>query len=106
MEIKETREEILKRAKEYRIRQQKRILGLLEAAGVLVAALILGVVKYLPGSHLYDTEGNNYGTLAFGAELGGYILIGILCFLMGMILTLIIVRRRSMEQEENKEKKD
>jgi len=106
MEVKEMREEILKRAGDYRRAEQKRALLALRSAAALLLVILCGSMVLLPEGSPDLVGSGNYGTLAFGSELGGYVLIGILCFVLGMVITLIAVKRRDLEKEDKTEKRE
>lgn len=98
MNIEDTRNEIIKRTVALRQEQQKKTMRALE---VLEAALIIAlivVIQYLPNSKAGGNNAGYYGTLALESEVGLFIIVGIICFLMGVIITLITVKMR----EKNK----
>lgn len=94
METKETREEILKRVKTLEIRQQKRMMRGLEFSGAVFFMLLLVVIQHLPITAPVGQNTGFYGTLAYGAEAGAYILVGSICFVLGVIITLITLKKR------------
>ena len=81
------RGDLLKRKKERRITN-----ALGSAASVIAIMLMLSIGHYAGGSGM--TVSRNYGSFLVGEEAGGYVLVGLLAFLFGVVLTAFIYRRR------------
>lgn len=99
MNIDDTREEILNRTERLKQRREKRIVQGLKGTAVALAMLLVAIIPFLPMSGSVGDNNGNYATLVLGSEAGAYILVGIICFLIGVIVTLLAVRRR----ENNKQ---
>lgn len=102
MDIRETREEILKRTERIYEKRERRTIWNLEAAGTALFALLLVMTQFLPMSDSAGVAVGDYGTLALGTDAGAYIIIGIICFLLGIIVTLIAIKKRGTGKDENK----
>lgn len=106
MNIKETREEILKRANVIRERQQRRLVRVMQGAlAVLIIALVI-TVQFLPVSKMQGEMDGYYGTLTLGSELGAYIIVGIICFLIGVFITLLAIKTRENNKNKRKNTKE
>ena len=90
----ELRKEILIRAGARKQKREARIIGLLSGASLTVlgmlAVLIISAPVILPG----ELQGTVLGAFLLGPETGGYVLVGLITFAAGVILTLLIHRRR------------
>jgi len=73
---------------------------ILKSSAALIVLFIVGTFYHVSNVGVFGTDSGNYGAMAIGSEAGGYIIIGILCFLLGVILTMIAVKRRGAEKEE------
>lgn len=103
MDIQITREEIIRRSKVYKEKQRQRTIKALEwSCAVLLLSFVtiisrVAIVKGVSGSSTY------YGTLLLGKEAGAYILVGIICFLIGVVVTLIAFKKREGDNNNNEE---
>ena len=98
MDIKETREEIIKRSKIVRARQRQRVKKMLEGVSVVLVAMLVMVMRQVPFT--MNTERNSYyGTLMLGSEAGIYIIVGMICFILGVLITLITIKYRDKDTE-------
>lgn len=71
MDIKETREEIIRRSKIVRAKQRQRVKKMLEGVSVVLVAMLVMVMRQVP--FIMNTERNGYyGTLMLGSEAGIY----------------------------------
>jgi len=98
MDIKETREEIIKRSKIVRARQRQRVKKVLEGMSVVLVVMLVMVMRQVPFT--MNTESNGYyGTLMLGSEAGIYIIVGLICFILGVLITLITIKYRDKDTE-------
>lgn len=100
MDIKETREEIIKRSKKLAKKRQKRRERFMESGcGILIIALLI-IVQQVPEKETVLDMSANYGTMVLGAEAGIYVLVGMICFFLGVLITLIAVNKRKGNDEQ------
>lgn len=103
MDIQNTRDEIIRRSKVYKAKQIQRTIKALEwsCAALLLSFVTIisrvAIVKGVSGTSSY------YGTLLLGKEAGAYILVGIICFLIGVIVTLIAIKKRESDIDNHEE---
>lgn len=64
--------------------------------GALAIALMISIARFTGGSRMQGTY--NYGSFLIGEEAGGYVLVGLIAFLLGVVLTAIIYKRRCERQ--------
>ena len=99
--------------KEKQKKQQKREQNLLDS-GLLAACLLLviGIGAVMPGVMENATAGTVSYTSGVASMVGnqgavGYILMGLLSFLLGMCVTIVLYRlRHRMEQKQQEDKRD
>jgi len=82
-------DEIRRRGKRIRDRHEKRVGQGLSAAAFVVAAVLLGTIGMLGGKGVRGTQ-TVYGSFLVPAEAGGYVLVAVLAFVLGVALTLMI----------------
>lgn len=98
MDIKETREEIIRRSKIVKARQRQRVKKVLEGVSVVLVVMLVMVMRQVPFT--MNTESNGYyGTLILGSEAGIYIIVGLICFILGVLITLITIKYRDKDTE-------
>ena len=98
MDIKETREEIIRRSKIVRAKQRQRVKKMLEGVSVVLVVMLVMVMRQVPFT--MNTESNGYyGTLMLGSEAGIYIIVGLICFILGVLITLITIKYRDKDTE-------
>ena len=94
-DIDESMQEISKRSKELRGKRDRQISRTLYSiAGALAIALIGAVYGIVGPSHPGQGE-SAYGSTLLSAEIGGYVIVAILAFALGIVLTLAITRHRA-----------
>ena len=108
---KERAAEVKRRIAE-RERERRRRRGQLVTTGAAAAclALIVGLAFLLPG--MSGQESGGYQGFAGAASMfrdggaGGYIVMGLLAFLLGVCVTILCFRLRQMEQEDRREEEN
>lgn len=93
--------EIRRRSLLYREKKQIRALSLL-ATGL--GALLVAVLVFAPG--VSGTVGNSssvLGSMILGPEAGGYVIVAIIAFTLGVTMSLIAVKRRGMDTRSGPE---
>lgn len=98
MDIKETREEIIKRSEKLRERQRKRVKRILEVTSVALVALLVFVMSQVPYATGTEMGSSYFGTLLQGKDVGMYIIVGLICFVLGVIITLITIKFRDSKK--------
>ncbi|MCR5332242.1 MAG: hypothetical protein K6E62_13820 [Lachnospiraceae bacterium] len=83
------------RKKELIRRKNRRDIGILSSLTVLtVFALAIVMYRYI-GFTAIDAGSSAYGSFMLPDEAGGYILVGVLCFVAAVIITLLCIRYAS-----------
>ena len=86
--------EIRRRSLLYREKKQIRALSLL-ASGIGV--LLMAVLVLAPGvSGTVGISSSHLGATILGPEAGGYVIVALLAFALGIIVTLLIQKKKSI----------
>ena len=86
-------EEIIARGKEFRKKKERRITGALAAAATaLIAVLVIGMGTV--GKTGHTGAASAYGSFLLAEEAGGYVLVAVLAFALGAIVTGLVCRHR------------
>ncbi|MCR5092457.1 MAG: hypothetical protein K6B72_00575 [Lachnospiraceae bacterium] len=97
--MKYTDEEILKealqRSKDVLRRRRERTGRVLAGTCAVLLAALIAVIGLMP-AHLTGTysESSLYGSLMLGRETGGYVLVAVIAFLLGVIMTVLCMKLR------------
>lgn len=86
--------EILQRRDQIVLRRSRRIGHVLAGTSCLLAVLLLLVICTLPGNRAQASAETAFGSFLLPAEAGGYILAVVLAFALGVIITLLCMRKR------------
>ena len=90
--IEEQMSEIRRRSSLYR---EKKDIRLLSLAATGVGALLLAVIMIAPGvKGTVGLSGTNLGATILGPETGGYVIVALLSFALGVIITIITQKHR------------
>lgn len=81
--------EIKRRARVIRQKHDRRILNALSAAASFTLIALFAVIGTISGSGVPGPQ-SDYGAFILSAETGGYVLIAILGFVLGVVVTLLI----------------
>ena len=94
-------DEIFRRAEVVRRRQEENRTRLL---GGSTAALALALVALIGGFARRGAEvrGTALGAFLLGPEAGGYVLVALLAFMLGIVAALLAQKHRRMKQREGK----
>ena len=99
----EALQEVLKKSETIRKKREKRKVQLLSGAvALLFAGLILTISQYAGGGAAQSTE-TSYGAFLLSAEVGGYILVALIAFAAGVILTMILQKYRWDMEDKKKD---
>ena len=90
---------ILQRKAVYLARKQIRRLTMV---GVGLAVLIVLVLFFVPGitGSVEQYTSYAFGATILGPEAGGYVIVALLSFALGIVMTLIIQKRRKIKDAE------
>ena len=91
--------EILRRKEICLARRQVRRLT---AAGAGLAALLLTALFIVPGitGGVEPYTAHAMGAMLLSPEAGGYVIVALLAFILGIIVTLLIQKRRTVKEAE------
>ncbi|MBO6065703.1 MAG: hypothetical protein J6P36_04710 [Lachnospiraceae bacterium] len=88
------------RAEQLRIRKERRITAIAGAMCLVLFAALLGIVRELSGE-ISDVAGNAFtGSSLLSSEAGAYILVAVIAFMLGVIVTVIIRKYISKNRSE------
>ena len=94
--------EIMRRSERVSIRRDRRTCRMLSgAAGSLLVLLVLAVAV-LPGGAAAVYSGSVYGSFLLSQEAGGYVLAAVIAFALGVVVTMLCLRYRSLKQRKSK----
>ena len=89
---------ILERKAAYRAKKQLRRL---ETAGAGLGAALAAALIFAPGIRddaiRTPAANSTLGATILGPEAGGYVIVGLLAFALGVVLTMIILKRREAD---------
>ena len=87
--------EILKRSDKVRDERRKKSSLYLGAASAVLLAALIAVIGFMPtGMSGGYTENTMYGAFLLGREAGGYVIVALLSFALGITVTLITQKYR------------
>ena len=90
----QTMEEILRRSSNIRKKSEKRRTGLLLLSNVLTCVLLVVAVVLFTGLNAAGGRVSSYGAFLLSPETGGYILVAVIAFLVGISLAILVLRKR------------
>ena len=87
------REAVIRRSREIRRQRQARIRHCLSASG---AALLIALILFMrSGADMVKENGEvSYGALILSPQFGGYVLVGVICFVIGIAVTALCILRQ------------
>ena len=87
-EVKEQMKIILRKKARYRTRKQIRRLA---GTGAGLTALLVAAIVFVPGMHIGRETGgpSTLGSTILGTEFGGYVIVALLAFTIGIITAII-----------------
>ena len=109
--IDESMLQITAKSRKLKIKKQRRNVGFIAVSGVLVLAMIIATIyNYMglgiSGTDLGENRYSKYGAFMVPNEAGGYILVGIICFIMAVIITLICCHYADRAKKKSKKNED
>ena len=102
MTDRETRlDEIFRRAEAVRRRQEANRVRLLGGATVALALALITMIGGFAG-HGAEVHGTALGAFLLGPEAGGYVLVALIAFALGIVLALLAQKHRQTKEHEGK----
>lgn len=96
----EALEEIIKRGRKIRDKRNKRITCALSTATVIATFILFLSISIFTGNVVTGTH-SAYGSFLLPTEVLGYVLVAVIAFVMGVIIT-VIVRKNNKENDKEK----
>ncbi len=91
--------EILRRSERVTLRRKRRSCQRLGGiCGALLAVLVLGITV-MPGKNSATSVSSVYGSFLLSREAGGYVLIALIAFALGIAVTLLCLNHRKKQKE-------
>ncbi|SDJ64922.1 hypothetical protein SAMN04487760_11076 [Lachnospiraceae bacterium G41] len=97
----EALEEILKRGRKIREKRNKQITGVLSTTTVILTFILFLSISIFTGNVVTGTH-SAYGSFLLPTEVLGYVIVAVIAFVMGVIITVIVrqYKRKENEREE------
>ena len=96
----EALEEILKRGRKIREKRNKQITGVLSTTTVILTFILFLSISIFTGNVVTGTH-SAYGSFLLPTEVLGYVIVAVIAFVMGVIIT-VIVRKNNKENDKEK----
>lgn len=96
----EALKEIAKRGKKIRRKRAEQITRALCACISALVIVLVGAFSIFAGSGIREPQ-TYYGSLVFSSDIGLYVLIGVLCFWLGIMVAVILINI-SRKKHKNK----
>ena len=90
--------EITKRGAQIRRKKEQNRVKLLSSATFMLVFVLIGVLGAVGGFGMVGKQ-TTYGSLMLSAESGGYILVAVLAFAVGVLLTIAIQKYRKLKEK-------
>lgn len=94
----EALEEILKRGRKIREKRNKQITGVLSTTTVILTFILFLSISIFTGNVVTGTH-SAYGSFLLPTEVLGYVLVAVIAFVMGVIITVIIKKSKRTEND-------
>ena len=89
--------EILKRGRKIREKRNKKITGVLSTTTVVLTFILFVSISIFTGNVVTGTH-SAYGSFLLPTEVLGYVIVAVIAFVMGVIIT-VIVRKKNKESD-------
>lgn len=94
--------EVLKRSHEVKEKRRKRTNRYLAVTSLCLITLIIITVAVLPVSTMdINYSGTVYGSFLLSREAGGYVLVGLISFVLGIVVTLLCINMTKDKHDDN-----
>ncbi len=94
----EALEEILKRGRKIREKRNKQITGVLSTTTVVLTFILFVSISIFTGNVVTGTH-SAYGSFLLPTEVLGYVIVAVIAFVTGVIIT-VIVRKKNKENDK------
>jgi len=94
----EALEEIIKRGRKIRDKRNKRITDALSTATVIATFILFLSISIFTGNVVTGTH-SAYGSFLLPTEVLGYVLVAVIAFVMGVIITVIVKKFKRTEKD-------
>lgn len=92
--------EVMKRSKRVEIKRKRQISQIQSSAAVVLSLILLLVIAVLPSKSAVTVPGSVYGSFLLSQEAGGYVLVALIAFVIGILVTLICIRKNRERADE------
>ncbi len=83
-------ERLHKRAKQLEARRERRFTALAVSFCLILFASLLGIIRQVAGQ-ITDVTVNSYaGASLLSSEAGGYVLVAVIAFMLGVVVTVLV----------------
>ena len=89
--------EILKRGRKIRAKRNKKMTGVLSTTTVVLTFILFVSISIFTGNVVTGTH-SAYGSFLLPTEVLGYVIVAVIAFVMGVIIT-VIVRKKNKESD-------
>ena len=96
----EALEEILKRGRKIREKRNKQITGVLSTTTVILTFILFLSISIFTGNVVTGTH-SAYGSFLLPTEVLGYVLVAVIAFVLGVIITVIARKNKWKENNED-----
>ena len=108
--IDESMLQIKSKSRKLKIKKQRRNVGFIAISGVLVLMMIIATIyNYMglgiSGTDLGENRYSKYGAFMVPNEAGGYILVGLICFVAAVVITLLCLRIKGHNSKNDSQTK-
>lgn len=88
------------RARQMRRRREKRLTGRLSLVSAALCCCLIYGLGYFSGKSPGAVQDMNGATMLL-ENAGGYVLVGVLCFIAAVVITVLCIRSREKAKKEN-----
>ena len=102
----EALKKIFEKSKEIRETRERRRITVLATVTSVLACLLIATVVLLKGQTFSEATTSKFGAFLLPSEAGGYVLVGVAAFILGIVITVcaLAYRKRNKEKKERKER--
>lgn len=93
--------EALRRGERIIIRRDRRACRMLSGMAGVLLVMLAAVIGFLPGGGTGAARDSVYGSFLLSPEAGGYVLAAVIAFALGVVITLLCLRRRRMTGKQD-----
>ena len=98
--------EIMRRKDQVVLRRSRRSCRVLSGVSALLTVFLLSVICIMPGQSGSTFTGTVYGSFLLSAESGGYVLAAAIAFVLGIVVTLLSLKKRHTAAQRDRESKE